>query len=393
MKVILFTGHHKVGSTSLQKFLLHNRMALLEQGILYPSTAPAGLAQDLQAALAWNRPGQRLMRGLGLRGAGLQAARALGRARWPANVAEPHNALAFKLLSEGTRSWKLPEYHRGLPHSRQMLQTVAAQVATLQPQAVILASEVFANMGLGQQQMIRRIADLFPGAEVRIITVFRQIDSYLAAWHMQRLRFGARLAPLAEGGLQDYWDTVHFDYRQALAGWRAVLPEAELVLRPYEEVKAAGGSVADFMAVSGLRFPRGLIRRFQANASLHPALAELARRGNLALAPEPAAALRQFLQRSAAARGLPSAADVEVYGAGLRRELLERFHPVHAALGQLSGRHPFFVGLEAAAAVRPHPLPEVAAAALAQLQRDLSGLPDAAARQFLQQLQLPAAAK
>ena len=44
MKVILYIGHHKVGSTALQVFLSQNSHRLLQAGILYPAVEMQGFS-------------------------------------------------------------------------------------------------------------------------------------------------------------------------------------------------------------------------------------------------------------------------------------------------------------------------------------------------------------
>ena len=51
MKLVIFMGHHKVGSTSLQRFLSQNYLGLLKAGILYPSVESQGFSHNIAAAL------------------------------------------------------------------------------------------------------------------------------------------------------------------------------------------------------------------------------------------------------------------------------------------------------------------------------------------------------
>ena len=58
MDLILFMGHHKVGSSALQMFLARNWLPLARAGILYPAVEPQGMAANLGAAVraAGRRP-------------------------------------------------------------------------------------------------------------------------------------------------------------------------------------------------------------------------------------------------------------------------------------------------------------------------------------------------
>ena len=56
MKVILYIGHHKVGSTSLQVFLARNWAALAREGTLYPSVENRGYALNLRQSRSLPNP-------------------------------------------------------------------------------------------------------------------------------------------------------------------------------------------------------------------------------------------------------------------------------------------------------------------------------------------------
>ena len=86
MKVTLYFGHHKVGSTALQSFLFRNQAALARAGILYPGIESESLSYMLAQLL-------------GVPDEGEKAPPAM-------NAREPHNALAFQMLAQGEGSFQ-----------------------------------------------------------------------------------------------------------------------------------------------------------------------------------------------------------------------------------------------------------------------------------------------
>ena len=363
MKVILFIGHHKVGSTSLQDFLARNSIALARAGILYPATDFESLSVMLASALQ-----DELVDDL------------------PINAREPHNALGFKLMAE-QGLWKMPPYHKGLPGSSQMLRSIRMQAEYLQPHTVILAAEVFANFGGVAPEMIERLAGLLPGAELTVVATFRRIDEYLASWFGQRLRFGApALEPLRDQGMEPYFKGVHFDYRLMLEPWQQQMPEARFILRDYAEVRAAGGAVADFIAQTGLQLPEGLQPERKTNESFHRGIFEIARLGNRALTRDQARYLRDVLAGITPQLDLPASADIDLFGAENRKILIDRFEPIDAYLGEVAGRAGFFPDLQEARKPRPVPELEVFARAATAARGHAKRIKDREIRAFLEGL-------
>ncbi|AMY67551.1 hypothetical protein [Frigidibacter mobilis] len=335
MKLLLFIGHHKVGSTSLQDFLWQNAAALLRAGILYPPVESDGQARLLRQALVGPDPEPQ-----------------------PWNARESHNALAFRMLFEAVQ-YPVPPWHPNLPSVHQMETSIRNQIRVHQPRAVILCSEVFANFGAWAPGLIGQLGRLFEGAEVSLHCTLRRPDQYLAAWHAQRIRFGDRVDPLRAGGLEEYRGTIHLDYALLLEPWLAAFPTARLSLRNYADVVAAGGSVVDFMTQSQLAFPGGLAPERRVNQSIHPALLDYARCA-AGLFPQPEVErFCDFLIAVSDRVGAPPREDVEMFGAANRAALLAAFAPSDAFLTAIAGK-PFFAQLSRAAV--PRPVPEVEAA-------------------------------
>jgi len=366
MKVILFIGHHKVGSTSLQQFLSQNYRALLQAGILYPSVESQGFSHNIASAFDPD----------------------FSTADVPINVREAHNALAFKMLAENSKR-KVPAYHKNLPSSRQMLIAIKEQMAIFKPHTVILCAEVFANFAAVNRSLIETLRHCFEGHEVTLVCTLRRPDEYITSWHGQRLKFGQQLDPLSGEGLSYYFPTIHFDYKRMLASWLTVFKGSRLVLRDYQDVLASGGSVEDFIAHSGGDFPENLPISANSNPSIPRALMEIARQGNHVLSDHDAHDLRQYLLECGGRIKLPKNNEIEMFGAQNRALLMERFFPIHKWLSQISGQDVFFDHMEDAAQLRPIPEHEAAQAGFADVQLDAKEhLTNTAAAKFISDLRL-----
>ena len=361
--LIIFLGHHKVGSTSLQDYFARNQLDLAEQGILYPYVDFEGAAHFAAQKLWDARLGQ-----------------------LPLNVREPHNALAFAMLADaGSR--RVPEFHQKLPNLAQMRHAVQQQLAHIRPHTVVLISEVFANFGAEAPGFAADLAKRFTARNVTLYAAFRRIDEYLVAWQGQRLKFGHKLRPLQGGGASEYFDTIHFDYRKVLHGWQDAFPDARLILRPYEALSNSGGTVRDFLSQTGL--PQGSatgIRRM--NKSLHPALHEILRRGVFELSPGDARQLRKFLVAQTPKLGLPPPQEIEMFGATQRKELIWRFSDVDRALGKFRNKKRFFEAGTDSAKPRPVPESEACADAVAALCDGFDEDTPPDIRAFLNRLQI-----
>jgi len=359
--LVIFMGHHKVGSSSLQSWLSTNWLALARAGILYPAVEMQGLATNLAAALRGEVDPE---------------------ATNPINVREAHNALAFKMMAESAEQREVPPWHQKLPPSGQMIRAIRQQALMIQPKAVVLCSEVFANFGPMPPRLLKRLKTLFPKARVRIVCTLRRPDSYVTSWHGQRLKFGHHLRALREDGLEEHFGSIHFNYRRMLGKWVEAFPKAEFAFRDYSEVLASGGSVPDFRIASGLEWPEGLVEVENSNPSLPLAAMEIARRGNLELPGGAAKALREHLIASGKRLDYVANSEVEMFGEANRALMLERFAPIDAWLGQVVGRPRFFADLDEVGQVRPVPEMEAAReglervradAGLAELRRDARG--------------------
>ncbi|KEP69987.1 hypothetical protein DL1_20495 [Thioclava dalianensis] len=363
MKIIVFFGHHKVGSTALQDFFSKNFQSLLDKKILYPMVDFQGLSLML-AKCATLRPES-------------------DDVRLPINAREAHNALAFKMIEEHRNS-PVPPFHTHLPHTSQMFHAIRCQINAINPDHVVLISEVMANFGTITSSFFQRLKKEFPRAEFQFIATIRRVDEYLMSWHSQRLRFGHKLAPLDQGGLETYFDGIHFNYQRMIKPWIDAFPEANFVIRNHADVMMNGGSIEDFKVQSGLIYPDNMKPPSIANPSYHRATFELARRANKDLPPESAVKARNFLELITPALELPKSSQIELIGEKARLEMYDRFAPIHDFLGTTIRSGPFFSDFEKVRECQPIHYSEATEVILPQLGKHLPILRDEVARNFFQ---------
>ncbi len=364
MKLILYIGHHKVGSTSLQAFLAQNAHKLLQAGILYPAVDPRGLTHMLRQSIGLtDKP-----------------------AFLPPYLREPHSALAYRMIHEVCRR-PVPPQFEDMPPLDQMIATLQTQLKRLAPEAVIMCSEVFSNFGEVDPGLIDRLLALFPKvSEMQVYAVLRRPDDYLVSWHGQRLKVGEALAPL-DRALGEYFPTVHFDYSLVVAPWLEKCKDAEITLRDYGSVLETGNSVKDFRAHSMVTFPAGLTPPPRINKSLPLAVMEIMRLGNHSLPIASRERLREFLMSCGSRIDLPANRNIEMLGEAQRAQMLHRFQPIHAYLNTVAKTQSFFPRIESMIIPRPLPYADAAAQALAQMTPAvLAELRDAKARAFLETL-------
>lgn len=316
-RLVIFLGHHKVGSTSLQDYLARNTFDLARQGVLYPFVDFEGAAFFAAAGCGTFAPD-----------------------KLPLNIREPHNALAFAMLAD-RNDRAIPEFHRNLPSLDQMHHALTQQIKQLRSHTVALASEVFANFGAAGPEFAQDLSERFHAKSVTLYACFRPIEPYLISWHGQRLKFGHKIAPLRDVAMTAYSESIHFDYRKVLSGWQKAFPKAEVILRNYDEVNQAGGLVADFFAQCQLP-PISEPPQKRLNRSLHPALFEILRCAIFELEPQMVPPLRKGLVRLAGCLDLPPRREIDMLGPDQRQRLLADFEPIDVELGAHVGRERFF---------------------------------------------------
>ncbi|GLO76552.1 hypothetical protein MACH18_36320 [Phaeobacter italicus] len=330
MKIIIYFGHHKVGSTALQTYLARNTLPLLREGILYPAVESQGMSHLLaQAAGVQTKPDLSCM-----------------------NLREPHNALAFRMLATKNNG-KTPAWHGALPGLPAMLTTLRHQVEVLQPHTVILCSEVFSNFGHGHEDLIQKLHHLFPDAEQELYCALRRPDEYVVSWYGQRLRFGQKPRALSDGAALASTKGIHFDYQKVVEPWARIFCGAHMHLRNYNDILSAGGSVQDFIDQVSCKFPANLPQHGPSNSGIPRAAYEIVRRANHELSSENAGQMRRFFLDMPTSQLPVQNRDVELLGEGTRHDLAERFKPIHDYLNKVTGEVAFFPDIDEMRIARP----------------------------------------
>jgi hypothetical protein len=321
MRVIIYLGHFKTGSSSLQRFLASNWRALLYQGILYPSTEAQGAARNL-----------RLLRN----GADEpETDTAL-------NILEPHNALALRMKHEEDNHI-IPAYYPDLPPAKFMLDNMMRQVTALEPRVVVIAAEVFSVLAETETlDSIRRLAWRLEKFDVTFVCNLRRPDLHIASWDLQRLRFGLPVPPLREHGFSSYINSVHLDYIRLLTAWQTHFPNATFVVRNINDVRRTGGTVKQMLRLLDVPNPAILTDIPDQNPSIPRAFSMAARN---VLDVLPAESARPLIRAIGdAGPEVPHIDDgkIELFGRPNRVMMSERFGPIHEKLNAMTGAAPFF---------------------------------------------------
>lgn len=346
--IILHIGHHKTGTSSLQVHFARNYKSWMEQGVLYPSVEAAGFSHNLRQLL--NPVSNSVAMSL--------------------NAEQPHNGLAQKMLAE-VSAHKVPVVRQNLPSSAQMFWSIRKQIEVLSPKTVVLCAEVFSKFGKAGPAQIDRLREELPDAKFTIYCALRRPDDYLASWQGQRLKFGLKLKPLPKETTSGYFHGIHFDYRLLLEAWIDRMPDANFIIRTYDDVLSAGGSVQDFHQQTAIQIPANVEKIKDSNPSIAYALQDVARRGNLELTGPDARDLRAYLMGLRNKLTLPPNRDVEMFGADTRAKMLARFLPIEEYLRSVTGKPAFFPNIESIGQTRPIPEADARAQALTKNARIL----------------------
>jgi hypothetical protein len=132
-----------------------------------------------------------------------------------------------------------------------------------------------------------------------------------------------------------------------IEGWLEKLPNAGLMLRPYDREVRRLGSSRVFAEAAGLDLPELPGGGKQSvNLGLHRGLLDIARRSNFELSPEEAGKLFRALLEIGPKLDLPPNQEVELFGAQARAEMVAHFTPIHDWISDLHGK-PFFDDIQA----------------------------------------------
>lgn len=365
MRITIFFGHHKVGSTALQDYFSRNFQTLLDHKILYPMVDFEGLTSVFS----------------GLKSDVTEEANK----DLSFNTREPHNALAFKILNE-FRKWHVPPYHTKLPHTSQMFHAIRCQINAFKPDNVVIISEVLAHLGSTSIDVIQRFKREFPDAEFQFIATLRRVDDYIMSWHSQRLRFPVKLNALDEGGLEPYLKGIHFDYKLMVKPWMEAFPDSKFVIRNHADVMKQGGSIEDFRVQSNLSYPEYMRPAKNSNPSYHRAVFEVARRAKNTLPASSAKIALDFLEISTPFLDLPNSRDIDLLGQEARTMMYDLFAPAHKFLGSIDGSGAFFPDIESVVECPPINYRDVVECLRPQIVNNLDNLEDKEVINFFQNI-------
>lgn len=333
MKIIIYIGHHKVGSTALQTYFAQNWLKFAQSGTLYPAVETKGFANNLRKALRSDEQAEELH----------------------FNVKEPHSALAYRMMADVSPR-AIPSQFEAVPGLPQMFNAIRNQVEALEPHTLILCSEAFANFGQVDPSLIQRLLKNLPEAkELQVYCALRRPDTYIMSWHGQRLKVGEKAGLLQDDGLKQYFDGIHFDYALLLRAWIKAIKPGELILRNYADILSEGGSTVDFVKQVGLSLPDNLIQPTRANPSLPRSAYSIMYHANDDLSTDLAHRLSVYLQRHGKALSPVSDKDIELFGPEQRRTMRKNFEPIHRYLSKVSDSAGFFPDIDAVGDTLPVP--------------------------------------
>lgn len=366
MRTIYHLGLHKTGSTSLQFFLQRNQQQLARAGILFPPVTPMGLSHFRTDGMAGAAP------------------------RAPdLNDYMGHNALAYRMISEAVPDFIFPPVHDPMPDADSALTQIKAQAQELDTRTLVFCSEDLARASLMVPKVPDRFARIFGTRDVTLMATLRRPDTAIAAWQTQRLRFGTPFAPLHSALPEAWLGTVHFEYRAALEPWLKTFPGAHIHLQPYDQLRAQGGSIASFGALSGIALPPHLDTLPDTNPGLPYALLEISRLSLEALPRLQARAFMRYLEGAAHRLDLPANDQIELFAPATRTALHRAFQDIHAWLYQTAGTWPFFADIDAMRTRPPLHILEATQQILPDLLQDARiHIEDAGQLSFLKKISL-----
>lgn len=203
-RLIIHIGMHKTGSTSIQRFLSRNRLALRLAGVLYPTS--------------YGADGRR----------------------------EPkHNAL-FSAISH--------EADFGAPHpdlgpSNDMIAEVGDSFARSRAQTAILSAEGFSGE---KPAFARALAPLGRRFDTRIVVYLRRPDQWVESFYRQMiLSSEVREARPLNAFLASAETRAHLDYCRMLGWWAAEFGANAIVAMPYRN-GADGELLQSFLAAAAI---------------------------------------------------------------------------------------------------------------------------------------------
>lgn len=197
--LILHIGSHKTATTSIQHRLWHRYEALAGQGILYPRSGNIWLGPH---RLGWSL--------------GLDAP-----ARNPAD--KPEQIAEAMLREAGDKGCD----------------------------TILLSAEDLSLLDIDQ---IERLKSLLPADQVTVVVYLRRQDDFLLSFYKQEVQSYFTVYP---GDVLDYYlgqfDARMLDYAGLVTRWRRAYPQANLVVRIFEQARQhPGGMLGDFVETAKL---------------------------------------------------------------------------------------------------------------------------------------------
>lgn len=226
MKVIIHAGPAKTGSSSIQAFLRANRVALLEQGILFPETPISG-HHGAYLSLIWSD----------------QRVGNAGFANPPGHSAPIHADKIRRICQSA-------------------LERDAERVRNFSPESVVLSAEHFTSLrGQELKDFLRLVARYFPG-QTEFVFYVRNPVQWMASRHLQTLKRGV----LSLGG---GWGRPLFGVRRQVADISQLTGQRPSVFH-YSRALFPGGDinrqfVSEILSVSS---PESLTYPADRNASI-----------------------------------------------------------------------------------------------------------------------------
>jgi hypothetical protein len=215
--VVIHVGPPKTGTTSIQRFCVDAREALMQKGILYAETGriPEG--------------GQ------------IYVMRRGGRTRMSRSIA--HNLLPWTLLDEAENLT-----------ADDCWAEFVVEIRKSPVRNVLISSEAFCRLQISQ---IRKIREYLEGVDVRIIAYLRDPFSRMLSDFSQRVRSGTYFKSFTEFVADE--QTLIDNYDQFVSYWDEVFTESHVLVRRFERSGNCAGLVPDF-ATTLLANPQPLLK-------------------------------------------------------------------------------------------------------------------------------------
>lgn len=209
-KLFLHIGYHRTGTTYLQSFLFHNRIALAKNGILYPS---AGLLGEGHAALALCLPSMRDQK--------------IGAMRRTAGIEIP---------TEATLNHSANEHFENL--REELLQTDC--------ESAVISSECFLEW-LDKDALYRQVKKL--PVQLEIVVFIRRQDRWIESVYNQVIKdpelvFGGEFNQLPQLDM--------LDFESELNRWANCFGDDQLHLHLYQENQGNLDAVGKLLSIAGL---------------------------------------------------------------------------------------------------------------------------------------------